>query len=269
MIDIYRIMESDKSMKYCPAYNIGMCDVYSGRRAKCLYCDEAHVPCELNHLCMDKECKLGHSISVKKREMITVIFNKFKNDNIIEDCCKFHYNCISRECDMNHTIDDMNIRKTIFNIVRSNTDEDAEWYYDTYYINKYRVSSNTSLKTHSKPMFKKNDIELSEASTLSMDNNEGRSPIISYEKRGMKNVIDDDEAIVAISESANVLDMLSYVVPNMKQVEQVKVEDLEVIKIKKEELDMIKKELSIMLEQIEETQKTSMKVMKTLDVLLE
>lgn len=262
-------MESNKEIMYCPAYNIGMCDVYSGRRGRCTYCDEAHVACELNHLCMDKECKLGHSISLKKRDMVNVLYKRFKNDNNIEECCKFHYNCINRECELNHTIEDLNIRKTICNICRANTDEDAEWYYETYYINKYRVSSNTMLKTHSKPMFNKNDIELSEASTLSMNNNMERSPIISYEKRGMKNVIDEDEAIVGISEKSDVLEMLCYVVPNMKQVEHVKVEDLEVVKIKKGELDMIKKELSDMLEQLEETQKTSMKVMKTLDILLE
>ena len=259
----------------CPAYNIGMCDVYSGRRHQCTYPDEAHVPCDDNHLCNDMDCKLGHSISKNKRKMIITIYNKYNNGNNPKDCCTHHYNCINRYCEYKHTIDNFNMRKTICNIIRSENEEDAEWYYDTFYVNKHRINNGTkNIKTHAQPMFKKTESELSEASTEETYKKVPKSPVSSYEMMGMKNIIEDD-AIVHMEEKENVLEMLSMVVPSMKgsidkaedTIEKDNDSDIVVTEVvsysvKKEELDELKNELiafkklgTSLLEKIEKLEK--------------
>ena len=239
---------------YCPAYNIGMCDTYSGKRYYCKYPDEAHVPCENNHLCNDADCKLGHSISYKRRNMIITIYNKYYNGNNPEDCCIHHYNCINHHCLKEHTIDIFNMRKTICNIIRAEDDNEAEWYYETFYVNyvnKNRLNTSHNIKTHSQPMFKRTEAELSEASTDTDYKKTPKSPVSSYELMGMKKKIDDD-AIVDMR-SSNVYDMLSMVVPNMTaskeeegtddDVETDDVKEVVFYSVKKEEWDDFKNEL--------------------------
>jgi hypothetical protein len=244
-------MTEGSDICYCPNYNVGLCDVFSGRRAECTYCDEAHVPCEYNHLCEDMECILGHSVSKRKREMIIKIYNDCYNGNDINECCIHHYNCVNRYCMEKHTIDDFNIRKTVCNIIRGSDDDDAEWYYDTFYVRRGRgdkVNNMKNIKTHHIPMFKRTDLELSEASTSSMTK-PPVSPVVSYEMISMKNMIEDD-AIIDIDNKENVLDLLTMVVPSMREkvnrtedIEDIKVEEIETCVIKKEELVDLKNEL--------------------------
>ena len=134
----------------CPNYKLGICKDIKN----CSY--SFHKTCFNNFACDNFDCKYGHGVSLKKREIISDIYNFYYQDpcDNLENCL-YKMTCIKQDCNSTHDIDFL-YREFIVSITKKYiNDITAENMYDEF------------LKT----LNKTSDGILSESSTVEFSSN--------------------------------------------------------------------------------------------------
>lgn len=212
---------NDKIWENCPMFSVGKCQaVKNGKECSYVY----HTVCRYNFLCDDMECKYGHNISLKKRELITTIYYDNRYEEVNNDTlCHRHFQCNKKNCECDHSLD-YKYRVMIADILWAESDDKALEMFD---------------KTYNKEL-------ISNASTVNRTEYDIAHSSLRKEGTTFADLLQDKESLV---EQQN--DKKDIVDEDIKVVEESKEDDTIYVKIEKSELEMMREQLILMNKQLD------------------
>lgn len=214
----------------CPMFSVGKClAVKNGKECSYVY----HTVCRYNFLCDDMECKYGHNISLKKRELITTIYYDNRYDEVDNNTlCNRHFQCNKKHCDLDHSLD-FQYRVMIADILWAESDEKAVEIFDKTY-NKELISNASTVK--------KTEIDIVHSSLRK----EGTTFADLLQNQ--------DSQVVDISIKTDIVEDVEPKKDTIEESESMqddKKKDDIYVKIEKNELEMMREQLTLMNKQLD------------------